>query len=217
MSWMASYSNYLTFFTWPKCGRAEVRIYFSGFCLWTSRQKNFFFSTGSLWWQSTVVGPGSNSPAQMNTWMWSRAIYQPTFLLQSAPCELGKVTVFVVRLCIPASNCAWRTMGQADTYEIFPLLSLATASAAAINPPSAEHRSTAHTLTHTHKTSWRPLETKQQRQLCFLTVIITASFDLFQPHLVMCQQQRRRMNVGWVAGFKQQSYSQFRKHNWLRA
>lgn len=39
------------------------------------------FSSGSLWWQSTVLVPGSNSPAQMNTWKWSTAIHHPPHVL----------------------------------------------------------------------------------------------------------------------------------------
>lgn len=43
-----------------------------------------------------------------------------------------------MRSRILISNSALRATGQADTYEIFPLLTLATASAREINPLSAD-------------------------------------------------------------------------------
>ena len=45
---------------------------------------------------------------------------------------------FVMRPRILISNSALRATGQADIYEIFPLLTLATASAGEINPLSAD-------------------------------------------------------------------------------
>lgn len=79
-------------------------------------------------------------------------------------------------------------MGQADTYEIFPLLTLATASAAGINPLSAQHT---HTFTHDFLAT---IGNKAVATTVFpnTVVIITASVDLFQPHLTVPQQQRRQ-------------------------
>ena len=57
---------------------------------------------------------------------------------------------FVMQPCILILNCALRAVGQADTYEIFPLLTLATASAREIKPLSGEHATAACTHTHTH-------------------------------------------------------------------
>lgn len=59
--------------------------------------------------------------------------------------------LFVMRLCILISNSVLRATGQADTYEIFPLLTLATASAGEINPLSADSGSRLHQ--HTLKTN----------------------------------------------------------------
>lgn len=64
------------------------------------------------------------------------------------------------------STCVLWAAGQADTYEIFPLLTFATASAGEIN----------HALTHARRSS------NNTSNKPVLLGMIIASFDLFQPH-----------------------------------
>lgn len=90
-------------------------------------------------------------------------------------------------------NPALRATGQADTYEIFPLLTLATASAGEINPLSADTGSS----THTHKLLLMTIKhssSNSSSNNSVLVVIITASVDLFQPYFLTCSLQG-----GWHA------------------
>lgn len=76
------------------------------------------------------------------------------------------------------STCVLWAAGQADTYEIFPLLTLATASAGEIN----------HALTHAQRSS-----NNTSNNPALLGMII-ASFDLFQLHFNKWQFQGRFCN-----------------------
>lgn len=94
-----------------------------------------------------------------------------------------------MRPCILISNSALRATGQADTYEIFPLLTLATASAGEINPLSADTGSRlqqrhTHTQSHTRLlVTTKHSSRNSTSNNSVLLGIITASADLFQLYL----------------------------------
>lgn len=75
-------------------------------------------------------------------------------------------TLVCMRRRVLISTCVLWAAGQADTYEIFPLLTLATASAGEIN----------HALTHARRRS------NNASNNPVLVGMIMASFDLFQLH-----------------------------------
>lgn len=97
-----------------------------------------------------------------------------------APYEPHKVTHTLVcmRQRVLISTCVLWAAGQADTYEIFPLLTLATASAVEIN----------HAPTHAQRRS------NNTSNNSLLVGMIMASFDLFQLHFNKWQLQGRFCN-----------------------
>lgn len=100
------------------------------------------------------------------------------FLLVRHTSPTKSHTLVCMRQRVLISTCVLWAAGQADTYEIFPLLTLATASAAEIN----------HAPTHAQRRSNNTSDNS------LLLGMIMASFDLFQLRFNKWQLQGRFCN-----------------------
>lgn len=174
-----------------------------------------FFSAGSLWRQSTMLVAGSDSQACLNTWKWRAAIYHPEPSSETLNINGRKSHGAICYADVHShlEGCAEAT-GQADTYEIFPLLTLATASAEDINPFLADVGNTPqHTLNLLVTT-----ENKTVAKTLFVVIIITASGDLFS--FTVLGVSKKEQAGSWImqkmhwSGHKKFSFIRIQHRKW---